>query len=677
MKRKSIKIISITLSILVVYSQLYTSFAYENLNPALVSNDMGTGRRKVKRDIAEKTMPDAIGNGPALVELLSKLPDRIPGSEEEFPGGPEANLILSVREKVQESLQLAIDLHLARQHLIESNYNSQREQTLANLLDLQTYLHSNLYLFNDDIRGKENYLVGFRRGSFVGLTPELINYLYMISPLRLAQYIYHESIPERNVLIDETVKKEDGRDDHRTVISKLQVPVFGKTEVELLKEDIRDFIDMPELSKELIHLLDKAIQQGKDKEIEEFEASIQKAKGTAARIAKITTKFNPIIHRVHKLAEQLAGQEESIGVFGNGQELWDKIVELYHGGEEPDMPFRARERNISYIVFVPRDAYEENSIEGQYNFRPNDVIGPRGAVGIDHGGWAPMPVTKRSMHMIMTYLDGPGELFVDRWSENMIVAKVVPIKGAIDKDADAEPAIVDADLSELQELRKLKGYENETGIRDEEIAYQAEVFKHHIIQILQKNPDEIMAIALDTDIGIEQQSQIMPIWTAVDQIADMKDAAGKPLFPNLRKVRGRGSDGTLMRKIQEELIDNTDITFDKGNLFLIGRQANINSAKFDSLKGTSWITGIDDSNAGREGYLPVFEAITLSIMAALNADVASIKTFYDSISDKPISIETLRKMISEKLIYILPKMTRQTKNLRELYESVRTIYLSA
>jgi hypothetical protein len=211
----------------------------------------------------------------------------------------------------------------------------------------------------------------------------------------------------------------------------------------------------------------------------------------------------------------------------------------------------------------------------------------------------------------------------------------------------------------------------------EEITYQAALFKHNLLKVLQENPEKIMAVAIDTDIGAEQQAQIMPVWIAIDQIADMRNERGDSLFPNLRKIRGSGSDGTLMQRIQEELIDNPKIMLEKSDLFLVGRQANINNSVFDSLKGEAWITGIDDSKAGREVYLPVFEAITLTFMAALKADIESLKNFYNSISEEPVTIERLREMIRNKLIYILPKMTRKTQSLRGLYERVRTIYLAA
>jgi|GEM_PF-6272109 len=112
--------------------------------------------------------------------------------------------------------------------------------------------------------------------------------------------------------------------------------------------------------------------------------------------------------------------ERWIGRFNNIEAAWDRIVDLYHTGK------------ISWIVFVPRHIYDsEPLLKGhQYEFNPGDIIGPRSAIPIDHGGWAPIPVKKDSIHFTLqfpvTSHQGPVELFVDKWKKET-VAKVVPV----------------------------------------------------------------------------------------------------------------------------------------------------------------------------------------------------------------------------------------------------------
>ena len=114
------------------------------------------------------------------------------------------------------------------------------------------------------------------------------------------------------------------------------------------------------------------------------------------------------------------------------------------------------------------------------------------------------------------------------------------------------------------------------------------------------------------------------------------------------------------------------------NAFIGARKISVDSKIYDSIRGEgrAWISAIDDSSAG--DYLPVFEAITLNMMAYLNAEISTIKNFYDTISDKPIDPDVLQDMIRNRIIYILPKATKlDTKQLRELYELASQVYIAA
>ena len=226
----------------------------------------------------------------------------------------------------------------------------------------------------------------------------------------------------------------------------------------------------------------------------------------------------------------------------------------------------------------------------------------------------------------------------------------------------------------------LKGQqEEETAvslISDRDIQYRAEFFKANLMRMLTQNPEKTFVIAQDTDIGEEQKAQLMGIYTAIDQIVAMKDADGNPLFPNLRRVRGSGENGQLMRQLQE-LYDDESLQAQPENTFMVTKQANVANGAFDRIKGQAWMTAINDAVA-QFSYLPIFESLTLNIMAAFNADVESVKKFYDNISNEPISIEELQHMLQNRVIYLIPKARAMNPNeLRDLYERVKTIYLSA
>ena len=114
------------------------------------------------------------------------------------------------------------------------------------------------------------------------------------------------------------------------------------------------------------------------------------------------------------------------------------------------------------------------------------------------------------------------------------------------------------------------------------------------------------------------------------------------------------------------------------NAFIGARKGSVDSKIYDPIggEGKAWISAIDDSIA--DDYIPVFEAITLNMMAYLGADTAAIKDFYDAISDKPIDTAALQDMIRNRIIYILPRAAKfDARQLKKLYELAHQVYTAA
>jgi O-acetyl-ADP-ribose deacetylase (regulator of RNase III) len=202
---------------------------------------------------------------------------------------------------------------------------------------------------------------------------------------------------------------------------------------------------------------------------------------------------------------------------------------------------------------------------------------------------------------------------------------------------------------------------------------RAQDFKANLTRILSEHPDQLFFMGVETDIGASQKAQIMPIYKAIDEIRNMQDSGGKPLFPNLMIRRAKAGElAAMVNDLSKEGKLNLN------NAFIGARKESVDGKAYDAIKGEgrAWISAIDDSNPG--DYLPVFEAITLNMMAYLNADLTAIKNFYDTISDKPIDPIALQEMLKSRIIYILPKITAfDTKELRDLYELARQAYAAA
>ena len=202
---------------------------------------------------------------------------------------------------------------------------------------------------------------------------------------------------------------------------------------------------------------------------------------------------------------------------------------------------------------------------------------------------------------------------------------------------------------------------------------RAKEFAVDLTEILAKHSDQLFFMGIESDIGESQKAQIMPIYKAVDEIRDMKDASGKPLFPNLMVRREKAEE---LVRIAADLAREGKLNLN--NTFIGARKLSVDNKLYDSIKGEgkAWLSAIDDSNAG--DYIPVFEAITLNMMAYLNADTAAIKNFYDAIADHPIDPGVLQEMLKNRIIYILPKMTKfNEKQLRDLYELAQQVYVAA
>ena len=207
----------------------------------------------------------------------------------------------------------------------------------------------------------------------------------------------------------------------------------------------------------------------------------------------------------------------------------------------------------------------------------------------------------------------------------------------------------------------------------ENMPVNARTFAANLIKILTDHPDQLFFMGIETDIGKSQEAQIMPIRISVDEIRAMQDASGNSLFPNLIVRREKAEK--LVKMIRDL---NNEGRLKMNNIFIGARKMSVDNNMYDAIKGEgrAWISAIDDSR--RDAYIPVFEAITLNMMAHLNADLQAIKDFYDKIADEPIDIDILQDMLRKRIVYLMPRATAfDAKQLRDLYELARKVYISA
>ncbi|MFH1395077.1 MAG: hypothetical protein ABIH09_02870 [Candidatus Omnitrophota bacterium] len=283
-------------------------------------------------------------------------------------------------------------------------------------------------------------------------------------------------------------------------------------------------------------------------------------------------------------------------------------------------------------------------------------------------------------HLAETYLmnGNPQETrrIIDKISDHILILSAQEFPNSCDKRiVSAIKMFTSETLKKLhQMLPETKENQPSPKNLEPDLTYNAELFKYNLTEWRRKHPNEMLLLAFDTDIGQDQKNHLMPVWKIVDEVKKMRDSEGKLLFPKdkFKVIRRDGSTGRLMQEINT-FLDNKKVL--KQNIFLIGRQTNIKAGQFDSLKGASWITAIDDVLTKDAVYIPVFEALILTMMTAFNADSDSIKRFYDKISYESATLEEIEKMKISQLIYILPKMIKRSpRELKKIYELEFDIY---
>ena len=777
--------------------------------------------KPVQNDIVGKVEPGAIGNGAPLMELMQgKLP-------------PKVTLIDEDAGVLNEAIGLAIKLSVANQKNVSAIHQKRFQQALNNLIGLQNNLKAKTYLFNADVRSPEDYLVGFNYGENIGLSVELMHRLYSISTKRLAQYIFHECVPEKGIISE--------RDDHRAIYNEIQSAIFGQDEVVALKKDLRKFIDNrtvatlmfqeqdrkkhkllellanyqnfpwggaskeasfinqcsssieefgafletnnaeasafmnsllqgslePSLQKNFETFLKYAIfDYSKEKHIADFNHDIRGLKvlyafrrAFAAAFFRVAEKdfetaetwffcmlreaynkniiFRCFITSVdsinHDIAYQLMSSKQCpVEMRISGVKILDRVSVAVLKGETilalrkklnlPDIPKDAVLRILSLKIedfnsmmnyglvreflgiesivnyeFDFLTSYEHLMVKVKSDFphlsnglkeKLNDLVHYmvydfQLQEKNDYG------ITSEEIRQLRANNKDRGdqvaiackEIFGflsqqvprDNVATNQLYLDVLKFLNDNSRHWQfSEP--LKLMMEDAEKRLPKKASKDEQGAQvPEDMPVRAQVFKTNLTRILAEYPDQVFFMGIETDIGESQKAQIMPVYKAIDEIQDLKDSSGKPLFPNL-----------MIKRESAEKLASTVLSLNKegklnlNNTFIGARKISVDNKAYDAIKGEgmAWISAIDDSRPG--DYLPVFEVITLNLMAYLNADLSAIKNFYDTISDKPIDPDVLQDMIRNRIIYILPRATKfDTKQLRELYELAHQVYIAA
>ncbi|KJJ84820.1 hypothetical protein OMAG_001311 [Candidatus Omnitrophus magneticus] len=167
----------------------------------------------------------------------------------------------------------------------------------------------------------------------------------------------------------------------------------------------------------------------------------------------------------------------------------------------------------------------------------------------------------------------------------------------------------------------------------------------------------------------------MPFWKIASNLKQILEKETGTTIDNLKIIRASASDNNLSKKIEETLTDDNSIK--KEDIFILADDSNTDYFK-DFIK-KSWIMFMQGTGLKDNTYLPIFESLSLLIMAYSGADHSSLKYYYDKISEKPIRVtEFDRRIFKNKFMYLMPKMaTYSHEELRKKYELAYKFYTAA
>lgn len=566
-------------------------------------------------DMGKTGLLGAIGNGRPLAELAEgKLPPRAVLSDEQYQ---------EIVKKLKKAIELAIRFSTAKDSSVEMSYRPRAREALANLVFLKNNLSNHLYLFNAVVKGPEDYLVGFNFKEYRGIAIELVNGLYEISPRRLAQYIYHECVQEEGDITS--------RNDHRAIYNNIQSTIFGREEVLALKKDLRSFIDSRQPQAVNTNI------EGNNIEYPDIEKYRQDRDGLSSGVIKYGVTNEEWYDKTEALISSMNATKAFIEY---AEKLW---WEKSHSSINVYVRDPTR---YHYYLYLVKPILSMTSDIAEFRSILSQAVASFNIINI--------PITcEFEAHQYEQ--DGINQI------------EGLPVK----TERTSDDASI-FDLTRAIEFVNSK-LPSKMSIVVNDLPVRAKLFTANLTQILAQHQDQLFFMGIETDIGLDQKAQIMPIYKAIDEIKDMKDADGKPLFPNLVVKRGKAAD-----LVAEVASLKEDGKLALNNTFIGARKLSVDNRLYDSIKGEgkAWISAIDDSRPG--DYLPVFESITLSMMAYLNADITAIKNFYDAISEKPIDTATLQDMVRNRIIYILPRSTKfDIKQLRDLYELAQQLHTAA
>lgn len=638
----------------------------DKLSPSVVSDDINPPRSKVLReDVARLALPNAIADGEPLVELAgNNIPLRATLSAEEL--GEIARLL-------NDAINMARGLYLEHRDEVPQELRERARMNESSLINLQENPSKVAYLFYSDIRGSEDYSLGFRHMRYYGLAVDFMRRLCLKYPgekgrLRLAQYIYSLCFPR------ESDFKIADRSKLRALHNKVQSVIFGPEEVAALKGDLHEFINGRASGRIPGPKIMPAGKYSGLRMAEEFLKRIGSIPTRKEALDRFWAARPDYVDTLEEYRQRIYKLDREREVSGKpppeGPEYPEDIIQ---GVKEMEKALR---EELSKCPVPMIKTLEEWGA---------DVVCPHCREKINRGV---LRLTKINENLEVNIYPASGDVSLYGDEIEIEILKLHCLGAHADREnishlpesawmdfpeprRTPEPRRAPSLLPAQQSPETMAETVNLMAEITKDMPLRAEDFRHNLIKMLTEHPDRLFYLGIQDDMGGLQMAQLMPLYKVIDDIKEMKDNKGNPLFPNLISKRGSAKELTAEVK---DLAEKGQLELN--NAFIGASQASVKDKLYDAIIGKAWIAAIDDSVSG--AYLPVFEAVTLNMMASRSVDLTVIKNLYDRISDKPVDPAALEDMIKNRLVPVPPKAAKfDAKQLRDLYELAHQLYTSA
>ncbi|MBF0216592.1 MAG: hypothetical protein HQL30_06310 [Candidatus Omnitrophica bacterium] len=200
----------------------------------------------------------------------------------------------------------------------------------------------------------------------------------------------------------------------------------------------------------------------------------------------------------------------------------------------------------------------------------------------------------------------------------------------------------------------------------------------YLDKLVERSKGERVLFAFDNELGKVGGAPAYYLYKAVEMLSEKKGPDGRKKYENIEFVKGSGDSRKFIDAIKGKIAGGVK----KENVFVVVKDTSLADADYGFIKGTGWITGINeranDIGVFSSYRMPVMESVIMMIMAASGAGKEEILKFSNEFSmatteGHAISEERMSRMLEARIFYVIPKCLQVNyRDLQDEYQLIET-----